>query len=44
MEKAYINYSKCKYYDGFLARPSHFRRCSIPIEDAIKTNLKDLIK
>ena len=27
MKKAYANYKMCKYYDGFLGKPTDFRKC-----------------
>ena len=36
-KKAYYNFKKCPYYDGFMARWSDCRVCDVPIEDAIKT-------
>jgi len=27
MKKAYANYKMCRYYDGFLGKPTDFRKC-----------------
>lgn len=36
MEKAYYNYKKCPYYDGFAINCYAYLNCEIPIQDAIK--------
>ena len=36
-KKAYFNFRKCPFYDGFLGRWSDVRVCEVPLEDAKQT-------